>query len=360
MYPPRDKSTTAASGKDLYGVLNVARKASRKEIHGAYRALARKYHPDVNPGNAEAAQKFREVQEAYEVLSDPGKRKAYDYYGSDFGDRVPSRPPAPGTPPRGPRPYRPADYTRGGPGYVPGGATASAPYRAAATFPRFATRARLLSLVVAFVVVVGAIFYFMLPDPAVPEFKRAQEALRHVTSWKVRGHMNMSGPSTGDFLDEVSCPASEHIVQHIRSTASGAAVDLTYETVIIGNDRYFSYGRATKWARLPTGGLGPSSACASLRRAQDANGLPQFSLWLSKMDVFEKGDVRKTDDGNCREWKIIRPGGFSSVPMAEFVCLGVKDHLPRFQGNPGTPAELEYYDWNVPIEIVAPDLAASP
>jgi hypothetical protein len=360
VYPPRDKSTTAASGKDLYQVLSVARKASRKEIHRAYRTLARKYHPDLNPGNEAAAQKFREVQEAYEVLSDPGKRKAYDYYGSDFGDRIPSKPPEPGKPPRGPRQYRAADYTGGGARNAPRGATASAPYRPAASFPRFATRARLGSLVVAFVFVVGAIFYLMLPDPAVPEFKRAQEALRHVTSWKVRGHMNTSGTSTGEFLDEVSCPASEHIVQHLRSTAPGEPVDLIYETITIGNDRYFSYGRTTKWARLPSGGLGPSSTCASLQRAQDANGLPQFSLWLSNMYVFEKGDVRKTEQGNCREWKIVRPGGFSSVPVAEFVCLGVKDHLPRFRGNPGTPAELEYYDWNVPIEIVAPDLDASP
>lgn len=360
MFPPRDKSTTAASGKDLYQVLNVARKASRKEIHRAYRTLARKYHPDLNPGNEAAAQKFREIQEAYEVLSDPRTRKACDYYGSDFGDRIPSKPPEPGKPPRGPRQYRAADYTGGSARKAPSGATASAPYRPAASFPRFATRARLGSLVVAVVFVVGAIFYLMLPDPAVPEFKRAQEALRHVTSWKVRGHMNTSGTSTGEYLDEVSCPASEHIVQHLRSTAPGEPVDLIYETITIGNDRYFSYGRTTKWARLPSGGLGPSIACASLQRAQDANGLPQFSLWLSNMYMVDKGDVRKTEQGNCREWKIVRPGGFSSVPVAEFVCLGVKDHVPRFRGNPGTPAELEYYDWNVPIEIVAPDLDASP
>jgi hypothetical protein len=358
VYPPRARSTTAASGKDLYQVLNVGRKASTKEIHRAYRALARKYHPDMNPGNEAAAQKFREVQEAYEVLSDPSKRKAYDYYGSDFGDRVPSRAPEPGMPPRGPRPYRPTDYTGGGARNAPASATAGARYRPAATFPRFVTRARLGSLVVAVVFVVGTIFYLMLPDPAIPEFKRAQEALRHVTSWKVRGHMNMSGPSTGEFLDEVSCPTSEHIVQHTRSTAGGNPMETTFETIVIGNDRYFSYGPATAWTRIPTGGFGPSSACASLQRAQDANGFPQFSLWLRGAYVLEKGDLRKTESGSCREWKAVRPGGFSGVPMADFVCLGVKDHLLKFQGNPGTPAELEYYDWNVPIEIIAPNLTA--
>lgn len=70
--------------EDLYQVLGVRRDASKDEIQKSYRKLARKYHPDMNPDNAEAKDRFKRVQEAYDVLSDPEKRSAYDQYGSDF------------------------------------------------------------------------------------------------------------------------------------------------------------------------------------------------------------------------------------------------------------------------------------
>jgi molecular chaperone DnaJ len=66
---------------DYYKVLEIERSASAAEIKKAYRKLARKYHPDVNPNNPEAEQKFKEIQEAYAVLSDADKRKQYDTYG---------------------------------------------------------------------------------------------------------------------------------------------------------------------------------------------------------------------------------------------------------------------------------------
>ncbi len=65
-------------------MLGVAKGADEKEIKAAYRKLARKYHPDVNPGNAEAEAKFKEVGEAYDVLSDTDKKTTYDRYGSDW------------------------------------------------------------------------------------------------------------------------------------------------------------------------------------------------------------------------------------------------------------------------------------
>ncbi|HEV7347089.1 J domain-containing protein [Telluribacter sp.] len=69
---------------DYYQVLGIDKNATEKEIKNAYRKLARKYHPDVNPDDQEAHRKFQQVNEANEVLSDPEKRKKYDQYGKDW------------------------------------------------------------------------------------------------------------------------------------------------------------------------------------------------------------------------------------------------------------------------------------
>ena len=66
---------------DPYSVLGVSRDASEEEIKKAYKALSRKYHPDANPGDKEAEAKFKECNEAYEVLSDPQKKARYDQFG---------------------------------------------------------------------------------------------------------------------------------------------------------------------------------------------------------------------------------------------------------------------------------------
>ena len=72
------------AGKDYYNILGIPKNAPDKDVKAAYRRLARKYHPDVNPGDKAAEARFKEINEAFEVLSDAQKRKKYDQYGSDF------------------------------------------------------------------------------------------------------------------------------------------------------------------------------------------------------------------------------------------------------------------------------------
>ena len=71
--------------KTLYDTLGVSKSASQDEIKKAYRKLARQYHPDKNPGDSAAEERFKEVQSAYDTLSDDEKRKQYDRFGATNG-----------------------------------------------------------------------------------------------------------------------------------------------------------------------------------------------------------------------------------------------------------------------------------
>ncbi len=105
----------ATSTQDYYGALGVGRGASKDEIRKAYRKLARKHHPDLNPGDKAAEERFKRVQEAYDVLSDPKKRQMYDQVGyySEHGPQ-----PGPSAPPPGPgmdfNGFDFSDYAAGG------------------------------------------------------------------------------------------------------------------------------------------------------------------------------------------------------------------------------------------------------
>ncbi len=69
---------------DYYHTLGIDKSATAKDIKNAYRKLARKYHPDLNPTDKDAKRKFQQINEANEVLSDPEKRRKYDQYGNDW------------------------------------------------------------------------------------------------------------------------------------------------------------------------------------------------------------------------------------------------------------------------------------
>ena len=91
-----------ASYKDYYAILGIARDASERDVRKAFRTLAAKHHPDRNPGDASAEERFKEVNEAYTVLSDPEKRRFYDQYGDASG----------------PPPFPPGGFQGGYPGGV--------------------------------------------------------------------------------------------------------------------------------------------------------------------------------------------------------------------------------------------------
>lgn len=116
-----------AAKTDYYELLGVARKAPVKEIRAAYRKLARKYHPDLNPGDKSAEEKFKQIQEAYEVLSDTKKRQMYDQFG--FNVPGPGGGPPPGSGRGGHSPedmhfdFGGFDFGGGGAGGAGGGAS---------------------------------------------------------------------------------------------------------------------------------------------------------------------------------------------------------------------------------------------
>src|SRR6266478_1086425 len=86
-YFPRARMPTTAK-QDYYELLGVPRKATAKDIRTSFRKLARKYHPDLNPGDKSSEEKFKQLQEAYDVLSDSKKRRTYDQYGF-YSDNIP-------------------------------------------------------------------------------------------------------------------------------------------------------------------------------------------------------------------------------------------------------------------------------
>ena len=106
----------AVDYKDYYKILGLPKTATEKEIKSAYRKLARQYHPDVNPGDKGAEDKFKEVGEAYEVLSDGDKRAKYDQFGDQWKSYSQGGGPAPGTPGGGTTTGSYAEYDFGGAG----------------------------------------------------------------------------------------------------------------------------------------------------------------------------------------------------------------------------------------------------
>jgi molecular chaperone DnaJ len=94
----------AAPKHEYYETLGVERKAAADDIRKAYRKLARKYHPDLNPGDKSAEERFKNVQEAYDVLSDPKKRQMYDQFGFYSENGFSGPPPGAGGQRRGPTP----------------------------------------------------------------------------------------------------------------------------------------------------------------------------------------------------------------------------------------------------------------
>lgn len=99
---------SATDFKDYYTILGVSKTVTPEEIKRTYRTLARKYHPDLNPGDKSAEAKFKDINEANEVLSDPEKRQKYDQFGQHWNQPIPDR----SQPPKGSYPNTAADFDR--------------------------------------------------------------------------------------------------------------------------------------------------------------------------------------------------------------------------------------------------------
>lgn len=107
----------AVEFKDYYATLGVPRTATEEELKKAFRNLARRYHPDVAKDKKGAEDKFKEINEAYEVLSHPGNRKKYDTLGADWKQGAGSQQPAGGRSRRGPQPGGGPEFEFGGTGF---------------------------------------------------------------------------------------------------------------------------------------------------------------------------------------------------------------------------------------------------
>lgn len=341
-----------AANVDYYAVLGVTQRATPDEIRYAYRALARKYHPDLHPGDQSAEQNFRAIQEAYEVLSDPYKRKAFDYYGSAFGERIPSGNGGPVAHRTAPRPCVSPDFI-----YRAPLSTQTDDFSARAGSARdfvLGNYRWLGHFTVAAVILIGTFAFFLWPDPSIREFKDAQEALRHVRSWKSQSVSWASNSQNEEQLDEVACPSTERWTEHLRTNVTGQNVELIRQAIVIGTKHfsYSSYNGRRAWTSDSIYPIHPATLCAKMARGED--GLFAFHEWLTGMYFIERQGVRKTPGGNCREWKITKAGGGPTA--TDYVCLGVKDHLPMFlHGTPFT-SQVRFFDWNVPIEIQPPNL----
>jgi len=118
LYATNQRLPMAANYKDYYKILGVDRNASEKDVKAAFRKLARKYHPDVNPNDKSSEEKFKEVSEAYEVLSDKSKRSRYDQFGQYWEQAGAAGAGGAGAPPPG---WEGFDFDFGGFGGTQGG-----------------------------------------------------------------------------------------------------------------------------------------------------------------------------------------------------------------------------------------------
>jgi hypothetical protein len=331
------------SHRSYYEILGISRSATSRQIRSAYRKLARQYHPDLHPEDKAAAEKFRELQEAYDVLGDARKRKAYDYYGPNFGERVPVA--ARETVRSQVSSVRvPRDFSRTIP-RPSGGADSAKSGNALAG--GLVYRLGFIAAVVV-VCVLGAVIYVLLPSSGTREFRRAREALRHVQSVKVRGVYTIGG----DYLDEISCPASDRLTQHVQSMN----VRLSLVTLTIASDVYRYNNRSEIWTHDRMAISNASSICSPFSRGEDAMVYFPFGKWLDGPYDIEKEDLRTTPDGTCREWSV-RQTVLGIRRETNLVCLDVKTHLPMFEGAPNTAGEVRFFDWNVPIDLRPPAAA---
>src|SRR5579872_798730 len=334
-----------ASKLNYYGVLGILQTASTRDIRRAHRLLARKYHPDLNPGDTTAASKFLEIQEAYEVLSDKARRNAYDIRIGRIAQpaaRPTSTPKPAQSSPRTPlTPDQLRELTR---------------QLSRKLHPDPAGKSGWLLWTFVAIAMVFAVL-LLLPSAGEKHFRRAQQALKGLQSWKVEVRSRSIQFIEQRELHEVSCPDYERTSLWLRM--GGPAVQF----MTIADQHYIYNDRANNWqqldhnAVLPMLGSGSRSICERIARGEDTEPFPPFGKWLQSSNIqIDKVAMMHTRDGDCQEWKIEQrtakyPRG---VVIVDYVCLNILDDMPLSRKSVSTQKDIRYFDINVPVEMAKP------
>ncbi len=192
------------------------------------------------------------------------------------------------------------------------------------------------------------IYYLFSPDPGLSEFQAAQQALQKVHSWRMKTSVMAYEGRRESREHEVDCPDAQHLTVHFDGRRNGQAIQETMHQYFIRGNSY-SVNHLGIVQRTKDDLLNPFPICRDLAAAQDTLFFPPFSKFI-RSGAIKPGLVKTVGEEQCREWIIRYP--FPDVNESETVCIGLKDHLPRFRET--FADRTTYSDYNALISIVPP------
>jgi len=192
------------------------------------------------------------------------------------------------------------------------------------------------------------------PETGEQAVRRAQEAMKHATTWKMRSVTpSIEGRLAVETLDEYSCPSKRRHTDHYQSAPGNPQSSLTRVILTIDGQVYFFDSNMSRWTKGYDHSWDPPSKCKELVDGLDPGGLPPLTMWLRSS--VTKGELQGTSAGRCQDWILAHP---NTPEGDEHLCLGVDDYLPR--SYKAGPVVFQYFDWNVPIDMTPPNLGEQP